>query len=73
MTKEKPRLDTRQSHPCTVRALQDCDCVTHTLKKGMITTMLSDHAAALIDEGKVELVSEQAVTEATGKEKRVDK
>lgn len=64
------KVDPYTIRPITVRALVDCDCVTHTLKKGQVTEMQSDHAAMLVAEGKVEYVEEKAVAEPAYKEKR---
>jgi hypothetical protein len=54
-----------------VKALCDFECITHCCRKGMIYEIQSDHAQILLDDGKVEVVSEQAaIAQATKAEKR---
>lgn len=55
-----------------VRALEDCDWVTHVMKKGGVYELTSDHAEELAGRGVVEMWKEpQAAVKPTSKaEKR---
>lgn len=55
-----------------VRALQDCECITHHMTKGKEYHLQSDHAQDLADRGLVELRPEpsRAVRKTDGAEKR---
>jgi hypothetical protein len=70
LEKEKAIKDDGQFRLVRVRALSDCETITHTLKKGMETEIQMDHAAKLVAAGKVELISERAIAESASKEKR---